>query len=266
MRCDPSNLGDSPEVRYETRIAPSRACHDGSTSNAVLFESAFVVSTAGGILGAAGLEHALTAATAKTQNAPARSAPCRSQSPAVAIPVTKCVSRVQPISRSADRQGTAQGVLRSCSGAPPRSRFWRCVKSDRLTILIAGANRTHASPTRAPETPGLRPSISNVITREELQRLDARTRYQAIQQLRPRWLQVVGGPRSFSIETAVVVFQDNMQLGTQDVLKQMGVEGIYTIRYMDGTTAKASLPGLGDRHLQGAILISMHPPNEPDKR
>ena len=138
--------------------------------------------------------------------------------------------------------------------------------SVRLSIVIAGALGALACASRAPDSPGLSPSFSNVITREELQRLDARTLYQAIQQLRPRWLQVVGGPRSFSIETAVVVFQDNMQLGTQDVLKQMGVEGIYTIRYMDGTTAKASLPGLGDRHLQGAILISMHPPNEPDKR
>lgn len=111
---------------------------------------------------------------------------------------------------------------------------------------------------------GISPSFSNVITREELQRLDVRTAYEAIQQLRPRWLQVSGGPRSFSIETEVVVFQDEAQLGNQDVLRQMGTEGIYSIRYLDGATAKASLPGLGDRHLQGAIIVSMRPPQKPD--
>lgn len=105
-----------------------------------------------------------------------------------------------------------------------------------------------------------RPSYSDVITREELQALQVRTAYEAIQQLRPRWLQVLGGPRSFSIETEVVVFQDQALLGNPDILKTLGTEGIYSIRYLDGVTAKASLTGLGDRHLQGAIVISMHPP------
>jgi hypothetical protein len=107
-----------------------------------------------------------------------------------------------------------------------------------------------------------RPSYSDVITREELQALNVRSAYEAIQQLRPRWLQVMGGPRSFSIETEVVVFQDQAQLGNQDALKLVGTEGIYSIRYLDGVTAKASLPGLGDRHLQGAIIISMRPPTD----
>ncbi len=110
---------------------------------------------------------------------------------------------------------------------------------------------------------GPKPSYSDVITREELQALQVRTAYEAIQQLRPRWLQVYGGPRSFSIETEVVVFQDQAQLGNQDVLKLMGTDGIYQIRYLDGVTAKASLPGLGDRHLQGAIIVSMRPPEKP---
>ncbi len=138
--------------------------------------------------------------------------------------------------------------------------------SVRLPLVVLAVAGTVACASRQGPEQGISPSFSNVITREELQQFNARNAYDAIQRLRPRWLQVSGGPRSFSIETEVVVFQDNMQLGGQDVLKQMGVEGIYEIRYMDGTTAKASLPGLGDRHLQGAILISMHPPREPGKR
>lgn len=135
----------------------------------------------------------------------------------------------------------------------------------RKSVLALVVVPLAACASHTPGAAGPSPSYSNVITREELQTLSARTLYEAIQQLRPRWLQVVGGPRSFSIETAVVVFQDNMQLGSQEVLRQMGVEGIYQISYMDGATAKASLPGLGDRHLQGAILISMHPPKDSSK-
>jgi len=41
----------------------------------------------------------------------------------------------------------------------------------------------------------------------------------------------------------------------------MGIEGIYEIRYLDGATAKATLPGLGDRHVQGAIVVHLSPPD-----
>jgi hypothetical protein len=137
--------------------------------------------------------------------------------------------------------------------------------SVRVPFFVAAALGALACGARSGSEGQPRPSYSDVITREELQALEVRTAYEAIQHLRPRWLQVSGGPRSFSIETEVVVFQDQMQLGNQDVLKTMGTEGIYSIRYMDGITAKASLPGLGDRHLQGAIVVSMHPAGKPDQ-
>jgi hypothetical protein len=132
-------------------------------------------------------------------------------------------------------------------------------------IVVVAALGALACGPRADNTEqGPSPSYSDVISREELQQLEVRSAYEAIQQLRPRWLQVSGGPRSFSIETEVVVFQDQALLGNQEVLRQVGTEGIYTIRYLDGVTAKASLPGLGDRHIQGAILISMRPPGKPN--
>lgn len=112
---------------------------------------------------------------------------------------------------------------------------------------------------RPPQDQGLQPSYSSVITADELQQLSTRTLYEAISQLRPRWLQVVGGPRSFNMETGIAVFEDQAYLGTPDVLRRMGTEGVYTIRYMDGATAKASLTGIPG-HIEGAIIISMHPP------
>lgn len=110
------------------------------------------------------------------------------------------------------------------------------------------------------------PSFANVITREELQQLDVRNAYDAIERLRPRWLIVRSGVRSFSMETVVAVFQDESYLGNQEALRQLGVEGIYSIRYLDGPTAKASLPGLGSMHVQGAIIVSLRPPAPEDAR
>jgi hypothetical protein len=108
----------------------------------------------------------------------------------------------------------------------------------------------------------LRPR-SDVVTRAELRETGATNAYEAIQRLRPRWLVVRSGTRSFSMETMgteVVVFQDQLLLGNQDALRRMGIEGIYAIRYLDGSTAKATLPRLGDRRVQGAIVVYLSPP------
>jgi hypothetical protein len=98
-----------------------------------------------------------------------------------------------------------------------------------------------------------------VITREELRETEARNAYEAVQQLRPRWL-TVRSMRSFSMETEVVVYQDRMLLGNQDALERLGLDGIYEIQYVDGPTAQATLPGIKDRHIQGAIVVHMTPP------
>ncbi len=100
----------------------------------------------------------------------------------------------------------------------------------------------------------------SVITRAELNDVDVRNLYEAIDRLRPRWLLVRGGPRSFSMETEIVVFQDQAYLGDHDVLRRMGTEGVTEIRHLDGSTASASLPGMSGRHIAGAIIVSMRAP------
>jgi hypothetical protein len=101
---------------------------------------------------------------------------------------------------------------------------------------------------------------SDVLTRAELRETGATNAYEAVQRLRPRWLVVRSGMRSFSLETEVVVFQDQVFLGNQEALQRIGVEGIYELRYLDGATAKATLSGIGSRHVQGAIIVHMSAP------
>jgi hypothetical protein len=104
---------------------------------------------------------------------------------------------------------------------------------------------------------------SRRITRDELDQLHemgVRNLYEAIDRIRPRWLVVRSGPRSFGSETEVAVFQDALYLGNTDALQRMGLEGVYEIRYLDGSTAQATLSGIGDRLVQGAIVVYMSPP------
>ena len=124
-----------------------------------------------------------------------------------------------------------------------------------LPALLACASSSSESGGTTP-----RP-FSNVLTRAELQEVDARNAYEAIDRLRPRWLMVRGG-RSINVETDIVVYQERSYLGTvaEGVLERIGTEGIYEIRYLDGTTAKATLLGISDRHVQGAIIIYMSQP------
>ena len=129
----------------------------------------------------------------------------------------------------------------------------------RFQLVLAAALPVMVACVSGSGLEGPRPSSSSVITRAELTAVEVRNAYEAIYRLRPLWLKVRSGARSFERTTEVVVFQDDMYLGNLDALERIGTEGIYTIRYVDGPTAQATLSGIGDIHIQGAIVISMSP-------
>jgi hypothetical protein len=93
-----------------------------------------------------------------------------------------------------------------------------------------------------------------VLTRDDIESVDVGNLYDVVQRLRPRWLQV-RADRSLTGETAVVVFQNRTYLGGIEVLRDFGREAVESLRYMDGPRASASLPGLGGRAVEGAIII-----------
>ncbi len=103
------------------------------------------------------------------------------------------------------------------------------------------------------------------ITREEIQSGEATNLYDVIRRLRPRWLNVErrSGDRSFgAVQSGVVVYQNRSYLGGLDVLEQWSPEGVYQLEWMDGPRASASLPGIGSRHVLGAIIIHTSPPRD----
>lgn len=103
---------------------------------------------------------------------------------------------------------------------------------------------------------------SDLLTREEIMSQDVRNLFEVVQRLRPHWLQVGRrGDRSFGLTTEIVVFQNQTYLGDVDALRQLAPSFAYQLRWLDGATASAALPGLGSRHVAGAIVISTAPPN-----
>ena len=130
----------------------------------------------------------------------------------------------------------------------------------RLQVVLAVALPTLlACASNQPQGDTPRP-YANVITREELRDAGVRNVYEAIERLRPRWLWVRSGARSFSMDTEVVAFQETILLGNAEALQRVGIDGVYEIRYVDGPTAQATLPGINDRHVQAAIVLHMSPP------
>ena len=98
----------------------------------------------------------------------------------------------------------------------------------------------------------------NLLTQEDLGAVSsATTLYDAVSQLRPRWLAARGQRSLAGGGGGIVVYQGQTQLGGADVLRQFNRDSVYGLRFLDGPTASASLPGLTARQVDGAIVLLM---------
>ncbi len=95
----------------------------------------------------------------------------------------------------------------------------------------------------------------NVLTQDQMTAVDAGNLYDVVQRLRPRWLTARSGQSMSGIPTDILVFQGQTNLGTVEVLRQLPRSTAARLRFLDGPTAAATLPGLGSRHVAGAIVI-----------
>jgi hypothetical protein len=119
-----------------------------------------------------------------------------------------------------------------------------------LFLLVAAAGACASSGGGAAGT------NRNVLTREEIATVRVANVYEAVERLRPRWLQI-RAPRSLGGQTEIAVFMNRSYLGGPEVLRQFEPTSITQVRYLDGATAMATLAGLGGKVVEGAIIIEV---------
>jgi hypothetical protein len=106
-------------------------------------------------------------------------------------------------------------------------------------LLLAGcgssqqADSATPAPTAAPETSGEADAASdpNTITAEQIAATGAATAFEVVDRLHREWLRdkLSGG--------AVSVYQDNQKLGGEDALRDLQVQDVAALQYLDGRTA-----------------------------
>lgn len=100
---------------------------------------------------------------------------------------------------------------------------------------------------------------ASILTLEDMERSGANNLYDAIDRLRPRWLQVRSS-RSLGLPHEVVVYRGPSFLGGVDVLRGYPVGTVTHVEYLDSAEAAATLTGYGSRHLEGAIILHWRAP------
>jgi len=117
-----------------------------------------------------------------------------------------------------------------------------------LLIAVAGGCASAVSGTSG--------TNRNVLTREEIATVRVANVYEAVERLRPRWLQI-RAPRSLGGQTEIVVFLNRAYIGGPEMLRQFEPANVAQLRYLDGSTAMATLAGLGGKVVEGAIVIEV---------
>ena len=132
------------------------------------------------------------------------------------------------------------------------------IRSSFLVLALSAASiaACASSSSGSTATQQSRPRTSrDVITAEELATIDAQTALQAIQRLRPNFLQTRGGA-SMSINSGpvdIVVYVDQTRMGGPSSLSQIPVTEIREIRYLNATDATQRY---GTGHGAGAIIVT----------
>jgi len=120
------------------------------------------------------------------------------------------------------------------------------IRRSAMLLVLAAAGCVRAPATSAPRTD------RSLLTQQQLLEHHFNNVYEAVEALRPRWLQS-RGPNSFRTPGEVLVYQDDNLLGGVDQLRSVMIPTVVYVRYYDSVQATARW-GVG--HSQGVIYIS----------
>ncbi len=115
-----------------------------------------------------------------------------------------------------------------------------------LLCLVVGVSC--ASPAGGRSGPARDP---NLLTTEDVETSNQTDAYGLIQTQRPNWLRR-RGRQSVHLTSAIVVYMDVTRLGGVESLRQIPINVIRRVEYLDGTTATQRF---GTGHGMGAIVV-----------
>jgi len=127
-------------------------------------------------------------------------------------------------------------------------------------VVIAGVPGCASSPAASGATQQAASSSSrssgsrDVITQEELAKVDVQNALDAVRRLRPSYLQTHGGLSSSITQGPqdVVVYVDNTRMGGPSTLAQIPITDVKEIQYLNGPDATQRY---GTGHGSGAIIV-----------
>ncbi len=103
------------------------------------------------------------------------------------------------------------------------------------------------------EAPTERSSLGeDVLTGEQLAETQQTNEYDALRQLRPRWLRARGGGGA-TRTTTVSVYMGSQRMGTVDFLRTLDVQGVREVRFLTGSEATTMF---GTDNAGGVIVIT----------
>jgi hypothetical protein len=101
----------------------------------------------------------------------------------------------------------------------------------------------------------------DLITREEIQASPATSLWDVINELRPRWLQVIEDASFSGGGSSILVYRDNVQLPGPEALRTMTPEMAVELRWLDRMEAASMLSRAGaSGQIAGAIVIVTRTP------
>ncbi|HSJ32433.1 MAG TPA: hypothetical protein VK933_13415 [Longimicrobiales bacterium] len=125
----------------------------------------------------------------------------------------------------------------------------RTVLSLLLAVLLTAAGCASSGGTSARRD-------SRVLMPEEIATVPVNNLYEAIDRLRPRWLEM-RDVRSLGTGVGqIVVFLNNSYVGGPETLRQFQAHQVVRIRYLDAAQASATLTGYDtSRHVVAGIVL-----------
>ena len=130
--------------------------------------------------------------------------------------------------------------------------FLLAISSFAVVACASGSGGSSTSTQAGAPSSNRTRSNPNVITAEDLAKVDVSDALQAIQRLRPQFLQT-RGTTSFQNPSEVVVYVDGSRLGNTSTLRDIPANEVKEIRYLSATEATQRY---GTGHASGAIVVT----------